>query len=240
MGQSVSISFFRFRGLARQAWAFSQMQLARAPLAAVPDIGFHKLFGTGTEQSFTPTPNFGVYAIMAVWPDLETGQGRLAEAAVFRRYREKASEHWTVHLNPLSAHGHWDGVSPFTPPPEPPPLPQPFGVLTRASVRTRALGPFWSHVPDISKAVAAETTLLFKMGMGEIPWVHQVTFSIWPDAKTMSDFAYRDGPHAKAIEAAKTQKWFSEDLFARFAIVAAEGRWEGENPLNHRPAPVAA
>ena len=60
--------------------------------------------------------------------------------------------------------------------------------------------------------------------------VHQVTFSIWPDAETMAAFARR-GPHAEAIRAVREEGWFNEELYARFRITGSVGTWQGRDPL---------
>ena len=73
--------------------------------------------------------------------------------------------------------------------------------------------------------------MLFKIGIGEVPWLHQVTFSIWPDATRMDAFA-RTGPHAEAIRAVRRDGWFREELYARFALLGEEGTWGGTSPLN--------
>mgnify|MGYP001316013641 FL=1 len=71
--------------------------------------------------------------------------------------------------------------------------------------------------------------VLFKMGLGEIPWFHQVTFSIWPNAEAMAEFARKDGPHAKAIQSVRDGQWFSEELYARFTVQKATGTWAGKS-----------
>ena len=65
--------------------------------------------------------------------------------------------------------------------------------------------------------------------MGEIPWFHQVTFSIWPNAEAMAEFARKDGPHAKAIQSVRDGQWFSEELYARFTVQKATGTWAGKS-----------
>ena len=75
------------------------------------------------------------------------------------------------------------------------------------------------------------------MGLGEIPWFHQVTFSIWPNAEAMSDFARKDGPHAKAIQSVREGNWFSEELYARFEVKKAIGKWSGTCLLYTSPSP---
>jgi len=247
--QTVTISFFRFDGVAEQAWAFSRMQFARGPLAALPGVGFWKLFGTGTRESFHPRPNFGVYAILACWPDLDHAREQIAGAEILQRYRDHAADHWTVFLEPLHSWGLWDATEPFRVP-DPPSVPassrstasdhRPLGVLTRATVRYRALPAFWRSVPAISDMTAGRDGLLFKMGMGEFPWVQQVTFSAWEDMRAMRGFAYRNGPHKDAIKAAREKAWFKEELFARFAIRDHVGTWGGADPLAGSRPPLGA
>ena len=230
--KAVSLSFFRFDGPGNKIWAFSQMLLARRPLGAVPGIGFHKLLGSGTREGFHPFPNFSVYAILATWPSVAEGRVRIAESAVYRRFRAHAAEDWTVFLGASQSRGRWDGAAPFTLSPEGGlPEEKAIAVLTRASVKPRYALAFWRRVPNISATIRAQPKLLFKMGLGEVPWLHQVTFSIWSDRRAMEAFAYR-GFHAEAIARVRDGGWFSEELFARFRVLHAEGQWEGAAPLS--------
>jgi len=228
--QTVTLSTFRFAGAVNRTWAFTQMQMARGPLGRIPGIGFHKLFGSGSGASFHPRPNFGVYAILATWPSLDAAQKAWAEADVFRRYRAHAEENFTAFLTPIHAMGQWDGQEPFVPARQET-MPRPLGVLTRATIKSGGLFDFWKAVPSVSDSLVADMGADFAIGLGEIPWVHQVTFSIWPDIETMHRFAYKSGAHADAIRAAKARGWFKEDLFARFAIADTLGTWNGARPI---------
>ncbi|MEM6637846.1 MAG: spheroidene monooxygenase, partial [Pseudomonadota bacterium] len=72
----------------------------------------------------------------------------------------------------------------------------------------------------------------FKIGIGEVPWLQQVTFSIWPDPESMARFARNpQGPHAQAIRAVRQGDWFHEELYARFQIAGDRGSWNGTSPL---------
>jgi spheroidene monooxygenase len=71
---------------------------------------------------------------------------------------------------------------------------------------------------------------MFKIGMGEVPLIHQVTFSIWPDTASMAAFA-RKGAHADAIRAVRDEGWFNEELYARFRVIRTQGTWGGRDPL---------
>lgn len=228
MSQIVSLSLFRFDRLRDRLWAFAMMGIARASLPRTPDIGFWKLCGSGTGEGFTPVPNFGVYAILATWPDHDTARHRITTAPIFQRYRRHASEDWTVFLAPTSARGEWAGVAPFNVTEER--ESGPLAALTRATIKPRIAAQFWRHVPDISSVIGADQNVTFKIGIGEVPLLHQVTFSIWPDAQRMAAFA-RTGHHADAIRAVRDNHWFREELYARFAIRSDHGTWNGTSPL---------
>ena len=79
--------------------------------------------------------------------------------------------------------------------------------------------------------IGSDPNVAFKIGIGEVPLLHQVTFSIWPDAASMAHFARGDGPHGRAITAVRDEGWFAEELYARFSIVQDWGTWGGIRPL---------
>lgn len=227
MTQIVTLSFFRFAGPLARAWALTMMGGARWPLSRTPDIGFWKLCGSGTGEGFTPVPNTAVYAILATWPDIATAKARTT-SGVFATYMRRAAEHWTVFLEPQTARGQWSGKEPFHPGPAT--TPGPLAALTRATIKPRILARFWGRVPNISAMIGKDTNVMFKIGIGEVPMLHQVTFSIWPSEAAMAGFA-RTGPHAEAIRAVRDEGWFSEELYARFAVHSDAGRWNGISPL---------
>ncbi|WP_420863972.1 spheroidene monooxygenase [Algirhabdus cladophorae] len=230
MNQTVSLSFFRFDSAFAQLWAFGMMGAARLSLPRVPDIGFWKLCGSGTGEGFTPVPNTRVYAILCTWPDAATARKQTQTAKIFQRYAHQASENWTVFLNPTSSRGNWAGIEPFFPTETA--TDGPLAALTRATIKPRILPRFWGQVPDISKVIGTDPNVAFKIGIGEVPWLHQVTFSIWPNAKAMANFARKDGPHARAIKAVRDGDWFAEELYARFTVVGETGTWNGTSPLS--------
>ena len=228
MPQVVCLSFYKFNALQVRLWAFAMMGLARKQIGSVPDIGFWKLCGSGIGEGFTPVPNTAVYAILTTWPSEEVARRRMSESNIFKSYRKKASENWTVFMTTSSVRGEWAGTTPFV---------EadlqgigPLAALTRATIRPSILMRFWKRVPNISKVIGNDPNVLFKIGIGEVPWLHQVTFSIWPDAAHMSKFA-RTGPHAEAIKAVRREDWFAEELYARFSILSDAGTWNGKSPL---------
>ncbi|MDG4646909.1 spheroidene monooxygenase [Roseibacterium sp. SDUM158017] len=232
--QSVTLSLFRFGSLSSRLWAFSQMATARFALGAVRDLQTFKLCGSGTGEGFTPIPNTAVYAILATWPDHDAARRAMFGTPVFRRYRARAGEVLTIFLTPASARGRWAGAEPFTPADIA--LNGPVAALTRATVKPSAALKFWKHEPGVSDAIGRDPNVMFKIGIGEVPWMQQVTFSVWPDTATMARFARADGPHDRAIRAVREGGWFREELYARFRLDAVEGTWDGAEPdLTHRP-----
>ncbi len=94
------------------------------------------------------------------------------------------------------------------------------------------LAKFWGRVPDIQNVIGDDPNVAFKIGIGEVPWLHQVTFSIWPDQASMNAFARESGPHARAIKAVRDEGWFKEELYARFRVLGDAGQWGGQSPLD--------
>jgi spheroidene monooxygenase len=233
--QTVSLSLFRFDGLPARLWVLGQMGAARISFARMPDVGFWKLCGSGTGEGFTPKPNWGVWAILAAWPDGATARKYVGEAGVYKRWRSHARESWTVYLDPISVRGQWSGKAPFSGEAAPVDDTRALAVLTRASLKPSKMLRFWNRVPDISSVIGADPNVMFKIGIGELPLLHQVTFSIWPDAASMAKFARGDGPHGRAICAVREGDWFAEELYARFAVTGSTGQWGGRDPLTKSP-----
>jgi spheroidene monooxygenase len=206
------------------------MGAARLSFMAMPEVGFWKLCGSGMDEGFTPIPNTAVWASLATWPSEDIARDRVAHAPVYRRWRDRSDEDYTLFLSPASARGKWSGTEPFSV--EDTTLDGPVAALTRASVKPSVIRSFWGRTPAIQDVIRDDPNVMFKIGIGEVPWLHQVTFSIWPDTRTMAEFARRkDGPHAKAIQAVRDGAWFKEELYARFRVLGAVGQWEGADPL---------
>lgn len=205
------------------------MAFARLSLGKIRQLQFWKLFGSGTGEGFTPIPNTGVYAILCVWPNLETAKSQINGADIFARYQKRSCENWTVFLSPTSARGKWNGQTPFQA--QSPARNGPLAALTRATIKPSVLLKFWKRTPAISDVIGDDPNVAFKIGVGEVPLLHQVTFSVWPDEDSMAEFARTSGPHARAIKAVRAENWFREELYARFEIQDHYGSWMGKNPL---------
>lgn len=236
--QTAVLSLYRFDSAFARLWALVQMGAARLPLMRMPGLRFWKLCGSGTGEGFTPKPNTAVWAILTVWDDAAAAERGLAAGAPFGRWRARAAETCELWLEPRSARGQWSGRTPFQPETDPAPD-GPVAALTRATLRPARALRFWARVPDISARIGADPAVMFKIGLGEMPLIHQITFSVWPDTASMAAFA-RTGAHAEAIRAVRDEGWFSEELYARFRVIRSTGTWGGRNPLAPAATPRAA
>lgn len=228
--QTVTLSLHRFEPYLARLWVLGQMGAARLLLPRVPGIGSWKLCGSGVGEGFTPLPNTAVWAILATWDSEEAARHGVTHGKPFVAWRKRATECWTLYLQPSSARGAWAGEAPFVV--EDDRQSGPIAALTRATVRPAVALKFWERVPDISGVIGSDPNVAFKIGIGEVPWLHQVTFSIWPDEPSMANFARKDGPHARAIRAVRDGNWFREELYARFRILGDAGSWGGASPLS--------
>ena len=227
--QVTTVTLFRFQGFWARFWAFRQMVLAYGPLRALEGLRFVKVLGTGRGLGFHPAPNWGVYSILATWDSREHAERALCGDGKIGEYRDRSVEHYTLFLEATRCHGSWDGIEPFTPALGAS-APAPLVVLTRATIRPSRLWAFWRSVPAVSAMVAGRAPLRLSLGLGERPIVGLMTFSLWDDGESMRAYAYRAGHHRETMRLAKRDGWFAEDLFVRFRVLGASGRWGGEDP----------
>lgn len=194
-------------------------------------LQFFKLLGSGKNRVFSLTPDFYLYGLMAVWNAEAAADDFFADSDIFREYQHHSQETWTVKLQTTKAHGSWDKKFPFVPVAQNPNLPGPVAVLTRAAINLRALPAFWQHGKKTSLALEAAPGLIAAVGLGELPFVRQATFSIWESEAQMVAYAYRNEHHQQVIRKTRQENWYHEELFARFRVISAAGTWKGQNPL---------
>jgi len=175
-------------------------------------------------------PDWSRYGLLATWEAEEAADAFFGGSPLFAEYRAHAREVWTVRLAPVAARGAWSGANPFLPL-APGRDGGPVAVLTRATIRWRRLAAFWGAVPEASRALEGAAGLVASIGVGEAPLVRQATFSVWSSEADMRSFAYGAAAHRDAVRRTREERWYSEELFARFAPVASEGTWDGRDPL---------
>ncbi len=168
------------------------------------------------------------WAVFATWEDRATLDRFLTRDDL--PPWSDADERYDVVLEPLGAHGSWDGVDPLAGH-RGAGDDGPVAVLTRATVRWRHVPAFLRAVPPVDDAVADADGLLATVGIGELPVGRQATFSLWHDAEAVQRFAYSGSEHAEVIRRTRDEGWYGEEWFARFRPAEASGTWDGVDPL---------
>jgi len=214
----VSLSFFTY-SFTDQLWALKQMQLSRTIGDKLEGTSFAKLLGTGAGKfGFSIRPDFSTYALLCVWDNASKAK-TMESLEIYKHLNYKSVESETFYMACTQSHGAWNGINPLKPSVEY--KSGPMFTLTRASLSAPKLFAFWTHVPATTRALEKADGLLFSKGVGELPIIEQATFSHWKNAENMMDFAYKS-EHTEVLIKAKKEKWFKEELFARFIPVNLE------------------
>ena len=207
------------------------MGLLPGQLAKVPGMAFFKLMGSGQGLVFSLWPDWSRYVLLATWTSEEAATAFFSASPLAHAFRLKARETWTVRMYPIKTHGLWSGQNPFHVADSPVAHNGPVVVLTRASIRTRALWDFWRNAPGAAEGLTRAKGLIFSSGVGELPFVRQATLSAWENLAVMRDFAYGGDNHQAAMRRKVDQGWYTEELFTRFVPVHSEGTYYGIDPL---------
>ena len=217
--------------------ALLSMAFFHLPLMINRKIGFYKLMGTGKNGTFDKNPEWCQWAILAAYRSEFTGSTNLTPTLLYGNviagwFRLFRCETCTFYLQPIEGHGTWDGREPFGTLPKQSAYTGPVGILTRATIRLSKAGRFWSHVEQVATRMAGADGFIFSIGIGEMPFLKQATFSIWKNKESMHRFAYQLEEHADVIRKTRKEKWYSEDMFVRFIPLKVHGTIQGSNPLS--------
>ncbi len=212
-------------------FALLAMAIHRLPLLFEPGCTFWKLMGSGRNGTFDLRPDLQQWALLTVWKDKIQYDRFCNNSFISCWWKAFYAETWTVILQPISAHGKWDGKEPFGGPVLAKEDHKPVAVLTRATIRTSKLRDFWRNVAPVAALMAQHDGYITSFGIGEAPFFRQATFSIWKDHRSMTDFAYRSPEHSEVIRRTRSGRWYAEELFARFRILESHGTIRGINPL---------
>ena len=197
------------------------MATQRRLLRKQPGVKFFKLLGTGKGVTFTPldadAKRWGLLVSME-----EDQLIKFESSTILKQWRKIATSEYSAKLHPISSHGFWSKRQPFTPIAE-------IGdgkivAITRARIKWLQNFKFWRAVPPVTKSLHESPGLVNAIGIGEAPIGLQGTLSIWEDAASLRNFAYKGQAHTKAITATAENNWYAEELFARFMVVTESGQ----------------
>ena len=222
------------------------LHLWRIPPAAVPaallrmgrdrrrvrrtsGLRFAKLLGTGDGRTFTVRDADPLrWGLLATWASVEAARA-FEQAAVVRAWEADAHESFRIDLRPVASRGRWSGREPFGTP-VPTRTDGPVAALTRARLRAASAPGFWRAVPPVSADLNGQPGLRAAIGIGEAPVGLQGTFSLWESAAALRAFA-AGRAHADVVARTAPERWYTEELFARFAVLDSTGTLDGRDPL---------
>lgn len=217
--------------IADYPWHFSffgviSMALFNIPLLYNRSVKFYKLMGCGKNGSFDIQPDLNKWALMVFFelsnnssPKGDTSEPDIPGKFIRFWWRLFHAKTHSFLLEPFTGHGSWDGFSYKQTGEKEPDSTEKVAVLTRASIRFSKAISFWRAVPDASKQLASQSGLKFTIGIGEIPFFKQATFSVWDSIESVKNYAYRQPAHKTIIQRTRKEKWYTEEMFIRFRVL---------------------
>ena len=196
------------------------MAIHKFALKRLPGVSFVKLLGTGKGESFTPK-DADPYRWGALVTIQKDNLDNLDKSKVIIGWQKIAKKEYRAILKPISVHGLWSGKQPFEV--EKFDWNGKIAAITRARIVWQKNLIFWRAVPQVTISLHQSPGLINAIGIGEAPIGLQGTFSLWESAAQLRDFAYKGQAHTQAIKATEENKWYSEELFSRFAVVQERG-----------------
>ena len=198
--------------------AIYAMGFDRFRLMLDKNVSFHKSLGTGKGETFTPSDADALqWGLIASVEDVE----KFDNSFVIKRWRRISVSEYRAVLEPISSHGQWAGKEPFVATAKD--WDGAVAAVTRARIKWSQNFRFWRSVPPVTVSLKSAPGLIAAIGIGEAPIGLQGTFSLWESAAAIREFAYKGAAHQKAIADTSTYNWYSEELFARFAVLEQRG-----------------
>lgn len=227
MSSIATFHLLKWRGIAGMitALAFDRIRYRRTP-----SLVFLRVLGTGKADSTAPSTQVGRTALFCVFDD-EGAADRFIERVKTRR---GLVESWHVKLHGAGGHGAWRGLE----------IPKllgaptqhgdprsPLAMITRADVRPGSWRTFARAARVVDRELHMSDGLVAVVGIGEAPILRLGTFSIWRDRQAMVDFSRRQPEHQRVVERTRRDRWYGEEMFARFVPYWSTGTWDGRDPL---------
>ena len=221
-------------------WAgFISMALFRLPLWLNKKSSFWKLLGCGKNGTFDLMPDWCQWGLLEIWgsvPDENNTPNSKHQTPNFilSWWKFFHCETGRFVLQPIEGHGTWDGKPCFGDLAKQTDYEGQIAVLTRATIRINKLIRFWKNVDSVAERMHSADGFITSIGIGEMPFIKQATFSIWESKMAMKQFAYQAQQHAEVIRKTRKENWYSEDMFVRFIVLEFSGTLSGKNPFKRK------
>ena len=208
-------------------FAFLGMAILRIPLWLNGNCKFWKLMGSGKDAQVDLHPDFKHWAILTTWNDKHKCDEFYQNSFPVKWFRIFGKEEFTILLKPLSSHGLWSNRQPFVFDKNYVKTQGKIAVITRAAIRFNKVKEFRSNIKRAAAEMRKADGFVLAAGLGENPFLDQATFSIWENAQSMKNYAYKSHDHSDVIKLTRERLWYSEELFARFEIINTRGTLNG-------------
>lgn len=210
--------------------ALRALALDRVRYKRTDGLRFLRVLGTGQGSSTAPGSQWTRTALFCVFDDEESADAFIGRVV----HRSGITESWHVKLRGGGGHGSWRGAE----------IPRllatkemtdrssdPLAVITRANVRARSWRAFARDAKVVDDELRGSDGLLAVVGIGEAPILRLGTFSLWRNVDAMNSFARGRPEHQRVVARTRREKWYGEEMFARFTPYASTGTWDGRDPL---------
>lgn len=208
-------------------FAFIAMAVLRLPLWLNKNCKFWRLMGSGKDAEVDLAPDYKHWAVLTTWNERKDCDDFYKTSFVIKWFRFFGAEEFTVFLNPLASHGLWAGKNVFETQSKKATPSGRIAAITRATIRLNRTKEFRSNMTRAGEAMRSAPGFIMAAGVGENPLTSQATFSIWENAESMKNYAYKTHDHADVIKLTRSRDWYSEELFARFEILDIQGSLNG-------------
>ena len=217
------------------------MALFRLPLLWQKKHDFIKLMGTGINGSFDIHPDWQQWTIFSVSShppeffdnsDQDEMLKGLYGTFIARWCRWWKCECCFMICEVKEGHGTWNGKTFGSRGSKSEDHEGMMAVLTRATIRLSKLKAFWKNVGPVNAKMKGTPGLLYSIGIGEVPFTRQSTFSVWQSKKQMQSFAYSMHDHREVIAKTRKEKWYSEEMFLRLKPLYVKGTIKGRQPFS--------
>ena len=220
----------------RRAWvaAFEMWRLRRM-VRRVSGVRFARCAwtcgGTGT-RDLGATLSLRRQLVLVEWHSRHDAAAGIERFMTY--WGDREAEVWTASMVPTKSKGSWESVEAFRTGADADPNDAMIAVLSYGKVKwLKIFTWYYRGLPKAQRAAAAlDSGMSAGIGFTDVPLRHACTLSFWPSSTLIAKYAYPKGsPHGEVQRRASDQQWFSETLFARFAVVEHSGSWSGHDPL---------